>query len=762
MFTKTTALLCLFFAASYLLQAQPQLLPPYQPSHSEMMTRYKKAQILDSVVRNTVFKTNVQANWVQGGAAFWYRNYLKDSLSEYMYVDAVKAQKRKAFDHEKLAQALSAASSKTINPARINISKLWFSRDAKQLSFEMDGKNWQCDLASYQCTKIDSLPKDTTRYPSLTRMRSRWASFSTDSISPDRKWAAYIKEGNVFVEAAGSGNAIQFTKDGTKEKPYGELAWSPDSKFIVGYHINPVTDSSVYYVLTSVSNTTRGKLRSHEYKQPGDPFSTFEMYTFDVAGQRATKVNTEILDFFEAPALHWNTDNRFFLYEKVDRGHQGFRIIETDVVTGNARTITDEKTNSFIYESRLFSYYIPATNEILISSEKDGWQHIYLIDASTGKEKNKITNGNWVVRGVDSVDVKKRELWFRASGMNDGEDPYNVHYYRIGFDGKKLVSLTRPGYNHFVSFSSTKEYYLDTYSTVNTPPVIELHRVSDGKMIMEVERADIGEWQTKKVRLPEVFVAKGRDGVTDIWGIICRPSEFDSTKRYPIIENIYAGPQDAFVPKTFLSYGEMQSMAQLGFIVVQMDGMGTANRSKAFHDVCWKNLADAGLPDRILWIKAMAAKYPYADITRVGVYGTSAGGQNSTGALLFHPEFYKAAVSACGCHDNRIDKQWWNEQWMGYPVGPHYGAQSNITNAGNLRGSLLLIVGEADTNVPPESTYRLAGELIKAGKTFDLLSLPGVGHSDGGPYGRIKKRDFFVKHLLGVDPPDRNDGELNK
>jgi dipeptidyl aminopeptidase/acylaminoacyl peptidase len=279
-------------------------------------------------------------------------------------------------------------------------------------------------------------------------------------------------------------------------------------------------------------------------------------------------------------------------------------------------------------------------------------------------------------------------------------------------------------------------------------------------MIMEIEKADISEWQTKGVRLPEVFVAKGRDGITDIWGIICRPSDFDSTKRYPVIENIYAGPQDAFVPKNFFPYNEMQSMAQLGFIVVQMDGMGTANRSKAFHDVCWKNLADAGLPDRILWMKAMADKYPYADITRVGVYGTSAGGQNSMGALLFHPEFYKAAVSACGCHDNRIDKQWWNEQWMGYPVGPHYGAQSNITNAANLRGNLLLIVGEADMNVPPESTYRLADALIKAGKTFDFLSLPGVGHGDGGPYGRIKKRDFFVKHLLGVDPPNRNEGEL--
>jgi len=760
MYYKRIAFFLLYVAIAIVAHTQVKPLPPYHPSPAEMISRYKKAQLLDSMAKNTVFKSNVHANWLQGGSSFWYRNILKDSAREYIIVNAIKGEKRKAFDHEKLAAALSKLSGEAIDAQHIKIDKLWYSKDAGQLAFEMKGKNWQCNLINYQCTKIDSLPKDTTQYPSLYQPRERWWSFATDSISPNKKWAAYIKEGNVFIESTTDGKAVQFTHDGTKDKPYGQLAWSPDSKYVVGYHINPVKDSSVYYILSSVPNTTRGQLRSQEYKQPSDPFSTFQMYLFNLATQTTAKVNTEVIDFFEAPALHWKKDAGHFLYERVDRGHQRFRIIEVDAITANTKTIVDETTNTFIYESRIFTYYLPETNEILMSSEKDGWQHIYLLDASTGKEKNKLTEGNWVVRGVDSVDVKKRELWCRASGMNEGEDPYYVHYYRIGFDGKKIISLTQPGYNHTVSFSFNKAYYLDTYSRIDIPPVTELHRTLDGKKIMELERADISEWQTKGIRLPEVFTAKGRDGTTDIWGIVCRPSDFDSTKKYPIIENIYAGPQDAFVPKNFMLYSEMQSMAQLGFIVVQMDGMGTANRSKAFHDVCWKNLADAGLPDRILWMKALAAKYAYADTARVGAYGTSAGGQNSTGALLFHPEFYKAAVSACGCHDNRIDKQWWNEQWMGYPVGPHYAAQSNITNAANLQGSLLLIVGEADTNVPPESTYRLADALIKAGKTFDFLAIPGMGHSDGGPYGRIKKRDFFVKHLLGVDPPNRNEGEL--
>jgi dipeptidyl aminopeptidase/acylaminoacyl peptidase len=294
---------------------------------------------------------------------------------------------------------------------------------------------------------------------------------------------------------------------------------------------------------------------------------------------------------------------------------------------------------------------------------------------------------------------------------------------------------------------------------VNIAPVTNLRKTADGKLVMQVEHTGTEALLTTGIKMPEVFVAKARDGKTDIWGVIYRPTIFDSTKSYPVIENIYAGPQDSFVPKSFSPVNEMQSIAELGFIVVQMDGMGTANRSKAFHDVCWKNLADAGLPDRILWIKAMAARYPQADTSRVGIYGTSAGGQNSAGAVLFHPEFYKVAVSSCGCHDNRIDKQWWNEQWMGYPVGPQYGEQSNITNAGKLKGNLLLMVGEADENVPPESTFRFANELIKNNKEFDLVLIPGSNHTDGGPFGRRKKRDFFVKHLLHVDPPGRDIGE---
>ncbi len=757
---KRLLILTSLFTITSQLTAQQKPLPSYAPSRTEILARYKAANDRDSLARRTAFKLNVTPNW-SGPSAFWYKNALPDSQSEYLYVDPVKSVKRPLFDAVKMAAAITSVQGKTAESNRLPIRNAYLYPDGKKLAISLDRTFYDVDLSTYTVSKIDSLPVDQTAYPSLTRMPGRWQRNRSARTSPDHQWNVSVKENNVYLEPVGGGTAVQYTTDGTLALPYGDITWSPDGKYLVAYKIKRVVDKPVYYVLTSVPGTTRGEMKERPYKQPGDDFSTYEMHLIKVADKSVVKVKTDIIDFFDAPKLNWNKgDNDHFMFERVDRGHQRFRIIEVNATDGSTRNIADEQTNTFIYEQRIFTYYLPETSEILWVTEKDGWRHIYLVDAKNGTIKNAITKGEWVVRSVDSVDVKKREIWFQASGMNKGEDPYFLHFYRIGFDGKNMTTLTKPGFNHRITWSPDKQYFVDTYSTVDQAPVSVLGRVADGKQLMELEKADISKHAAAGFRLPEPFHAKGRDGVTDIWGVICRPSNFDPKKRYPIIENIYAGPQDAFVPKSFSAFGEMQSMAELGFIVVQIDGMGTANRSKAFHDVCWQNLADAGFPDRIAWMRAVAAKYPQADTTRVGLYGTSAGGQNSLGGLLFHPAWYKAAVSACGCHDNRVDKQWWNEQWMGYPIAKHYDEQSNITNAHKLKGKLLLIVGEADTNVPPESTYRVADALIKARKTFDFLAVPGMGHSDGGPYGRAKKRDFFVKSLLGVDPPDRNTDEL--
>ncbi len=735
---------------------------PYLPTHGRVIQSYINADQLDSAWRKLPLLYNIKPNWQANGRQFWYTKRVAGDVTAYYFVNAATGVKRQGFDTRQLAAAISTLLGKPIPVNRFYITAMFYGADEKLLTLKTGGNWLRCDVSNYRCEKTtDTLFKayDVTR-PLQTR-KYRWEAEVTDSVSPDRQWVAFVKAGNIYIKLLkGSPAPVQFTTDGTVGKPYGEVSWSPDGKHLVAYLIDPKKTKEVYYILSSVPGTTRGQLKSHEYDQPGDEFTSYQPFVFNVADRSSIKVDAEKIDFFGAPILHWRDgDSRYYTYEKADRGHQRFRVIEVDTQTGKTRNIIDEKTTTFIYEQRIYTHYLPKTHELVWVTEKDGWRHAYLVNEITGKEKL-ITTGNWVLRDIDSVDARKREIWFTASGKNTGEDPYFIHYYRMKFDGSNLVDLTPEKGNHSVTFSPDRTYYIDTYSEVNVAPRVVIKNTVNRKTIAVLEQQGLQELLATGIKLPEVFVAKARDGKTDIWGVVYRPANMDPGKSYPVIENIYAGPQDSFVPKSFSVVNEMQSIAQLGFIVVQIDGMGTANRSKAFHDVCWHNLADAGFADRILWMQALAAKYPQADISRVGVYGTSAGGQNSAGALLFHPEFYKVAVSACGCHDNRIDKQWWNEQWMGYPVGPHYAGQSNITNAGKLKGDLLLIVGEADNNVPPESTYRFADALIKNNKYFDLLTVPGMDHGDGGPYGRKKKRDFFVRHLLKAEPPVRNYQEV--
>ena len=749
---KIIAVILLFFIFSKV-NAQKS---PYQPTRNEMDLAVKRVEKLDGALNNISSNNEINVMWSADGNAFWYKKNLPNRSWVYIHVDVVSGSRKVAFDVEKLAEALEKTTGITKIKDGLRSADFYFT-DQNTVKLKFYNKWYQVNLIDYLVnTTTDDNAVKYNGSDRLQRNQSRWEGRRNARKSPDGKSEIKITGGNIFIIDLLSKLETPLTTNGTVEQPYGNFEWSPDGKNIIAYKIDPKKTKQVHYVLSSVQGTTRGELKSREYDQPGDELTTYEPFIFNIANRKIIKIDGEKIDFFQPRTLHWrNNSNRYFTYEKVDRGHQRFRVIEVDVETGKTRNIIDEQTNTFIYESRIYTHYLQKTDEIIYASEQDGWRHLFLIDAITGKQ-NLITKGNWVVREIDSVDAVKRQIWFRASGMHKDEDPYFIHYYRINFDGKNLVSLTPEIGNHKLSFSPDRKHFIDTYSQVNIPPIIKLKLTSSGKEIVGLERGDTQPYLQTGVKLPEVFVAKGRDGITDIWGVVCVPSNMDSTKLYPIIENIYAGPHDSFVPKNFTPRSEMQRIAELGFMVVQIDGMGTANRSKAFHDVCWKNIADAGFPDRILWIQAMAKKFTNADVSKVGIYGTSAGGQSSTGALLFHPEFYKVAVSACGCHDNRIDKRWWNEQWMGYPVGEHYAQQSNITNAAKLQGNLFLIVGEADENVPPESTYRLADALIKANKDFDILSIPGIGHSDGGAYGLRRKRDFFVKHLLNLDPPNTN------
>ena len=422
---------------------------------------------------------------------------------------------------------------------------------------------------------------------------------------------------------------------------------------------------------------------------------------------------------------------------------------------GIARTVVEDKSATFIDRAfKTWFHWLDESNELIWMSERDGYNHLYLVDVPQGKIKRQITSGPWMVRAVQEVDAKNQMIYFYACGLRHGEDPYHEHYARTSFNGADFKLLTDIDATHEVTVSPHGKYFVARSTRADQKPATELRRRSDGHRIALLEESNIDALHAKSFPMPQRFTAKGRDGKTDIWGVIFTPSNLDPKKKYPVIEMIYAGPHDYHVPKAFYSYWLPQPLAELGFVVVQIDGMGTNWRGKAFHDVAWQNLKDAGFPDRKLWLKAAAKDRSYMDLSRVGIFGGSAGGQNAMGALLWHNDFYHAAAADCGCHDNRMDKIWWNEAWMGWPIGPHYAANSNVDNAHLLKGHLLLTVGEGDTNVDPASTMQVVDALIKADKDFDLLVIPGMGHGAGAssPYARRRMHDFFIRHLWNREP----------
>ena len=511
----------------------------------------------------------------------------------------------------------------------------------------------------------------------------------------------------------------------------------------------------LYLIESSPADQFQPKLQTRDYVKPGDVLPVRTPVIFDiVSGDQKIASNDLFKSQMDLKGFEWLPDSKSVMFEYNQRGHQVYRILEMSAETGEIKTLVEETAKTFVNYTRYFRQTVNNGKEMIWMSERDNWNHLYLYDRLTGEVKNQITKGAWYVRDVLNVDEKKREIIFSANGMKTNEDPYLVRYYRIRFDGTGLTCLTPEEGMHQAWFSDDKKYLVDVYSMVNKAPVTVLRSAADGKIIMPLEKADISELLKAGWIAPEPFVAKGRDGKTDIWGIIYRPTNFDATKKYPVIEYIYAGLGSQYTPKTFISYNRnMSALAELGFILIQLDGMGTSFRSKAFEEICYKNLKDAGFPDRILWAKAAAAKYPYMDIEHMGIFGASAGGQEAMGAVLFHPEHYKAAYSSCGCHDNRMDKIWWNEQWMSYPIDSSYIASSNVENAHLLTRPLMLVVGEMDDNVDPSTTYKVCNELIKANKDFELVVLPGMPHTMGGDYGEHKRFDFFVKNLMGVTPP---------
>ncbi|SBV97980.1 S9 family peptidase [uncultured Dysgonomonas sp.] len=683
--------------------------------------------------------------------SFWYLTRTPKG-SEFFLINADKKEVSPAFDKQKLATALAKVINKETDPYKLPFKTLQYSKNMDSIYFSIDETKYNCLLADYTISKDkDQTPRNDYYWGGVFKEDRK------DKVkSPDGKREAYISEGNLWVTDLTTKENKKISIDGSVSEYYSSnIYWSPDSKKIVCCKYRPAETRKLLLIESSPKDQLQPKTEEYDYPKPGDALPIRRPVAFVIDEGKAIEFKVPDVEAqFSLDDIKWDKESRYFTFNFNKRGHQEYVIYAGDISTGKVRPVVDEKSQTFVYYNALYQHWFENGKELLWISERDGWRHIYLYDVFTGMVKKQLTKGEWVVKSVVNVDEKKRTLIFKACGMDKGEDPYLEKYYSLNIDNGKIQPLTPENANHNVTFSSDYSYFVDNYSRVDLPPTLVVRSATDGKVILKPQQQpDITKAVEAGWRMPEVFSAKGRDGQTDIWGVIIRPTNFDPNKKYPVIEYIYAGPHDSHVPKSFAISQRCSELAELGFITVMIDGMGTANRSKAFHDVCWKNLKDAGFPDRIAWMKAAAAKYPEMDVEHVGIYGASAGGQNAMGALLFHPEFYKVGVAACGCHDNRMDKIWWNEQWMGYPIGKEYEECSNVVNAKLLQGNLMLILGELDNNVDPSSTLQVVDELIKQNKEFEFVMLPGIRHTLGGDYGERKRRDFFVKHLLGVEAP---------
>ena len=666
----------------------------------EDLKRFKE---YPELVKNKVLNENLKINWLdENGSNFWYEEALPDGKFQVYKVEPTSGK-------------------------RLKLDK---KPESKEPAIKSGGK-----------TIFD---KNISKEP------------AEDAFGVVNEF--FIKNSNVWYRNKQDKTEHPLTFDGSYGAPYSDdLSVSFDKQKLVAYRVFPGSEHNLQIVESSPKGELYPKLFSKAYRKPGDAVDVKQFVAFDFT-RKENPLEPVAIDNALFPnqwkvlPILWLVDSSELIVRYNQRGHQVYRYLAFNPTTGAVRIVHEQKTDTFIdyWKKDMYSLNGP-TKEIIVMSEESGWNHLYLVDLVEGKVKNAITQGEWVVRDLSWVDWRNRTAYVIVMGVNSDEDPYNKHLAKVKLDGSEFKLLTEAKANHEITWSPDNKYFIDKYSTPETFPTYEL-RDTDGTKILDVVKADGSALQATGWKAPQPFVAKGRDGKTDIYGIIWRPSNFDPNKKYPVIDNIYAGPYDVFTPKSFESFQMQQQLAEIGFIVVRCDGMGTNWRSKAFHDVCWKNLKDGGLPDHVAWIKAAAEKEPAMDLTRVGIFGASAGGQNAVSALMWHNDFYKAAVAGSGTYDNRMDKIAWTEQWMGWPVDQSYFENSNTDHADLLKGHLALVVGEMDDNVDPSTTMQFASALVKAGKNFDLIVVPGGNHyCPESEFGRLKRAEFFVRHFYGIE-----------
>jgi len=735
--------------------------------HAESFMAYHTDQLVDHGL--------VSPNWMAGDQ-FWYR-ILVPRGSEFVLVNPARGTRSPAFDHQKLAAAISTATGVKTEAAMLPFQTFLYTADGKSITFLAGGKGWKCDLKSYMVTADNSTAIISPNRPARFQR-------PMESVSPNGKLIAFIKSDNLWIRNAETKQETQLTTDGVKDYGYATdnagwassdrpiLRWSPDSKKIATFKQDQRKVSDMYLVTTNVGKPT---LKAWKYPLPGDKdIITIKRVIINVDQAKVIDLQVEadphratLSDDISSGGnglddVDWNEDGSQLAFVSTSRDHKEEKFRIADAVTGTVREVFEEKvaTQFESGQGAINWRYLHQSNEIIWYSERDNWGHLYLYDATTGKVKNQITKGDWVVTKLVKVDEKKRVLYFMAVGAEPG-NPYFSHFYKIGFDGKHLTPLSPENGNHQITLSPSKDYFIDSYSTRAIAPVTVLRNL-DGKVIAKLEQTDVSRLVASGWHPPTPFSVKAHDGKTDIYGMMYTPTTLDASKKYPIINRIYPGPQGGSVGTWSFtsSKGDNQSLAELGFIVVEIEGTSNPLRSKSYHDMNYGNIADNTLTDQIAGMRELAKRYPYIDLERVGIWGHSGGGFATAAAMFRYPDFFKVGISESGNHDNRNYEDDWGERYIGLlttqPDGKsNYEAQANQNYAKNLKGKLMLAHGMMDNNVPPYNTMLVVEELIKANKSFDLVIFPNSAHGYGtySNYMTRRRWDYFVKNLLGAEPP---------
>ncbi len=729
-----------------------------------------------------VLRSGVRPSWLPD-ERFWYRVTTGDG-AEFTLVDPAKGTKTPAFEHAKVAAALSKAAGGNYTANNLPFQSIELSADAKSITVNVTNRRFACDTAGNACMAVNTTAPAGTRGGGQRGQRGGGgaAAAPPTAPSPDGKKAVFIRDSNLWVRDVATNQEKQLTTDGMKDYGYATdnagwtksdrpvVVWSPDSRKVATFQHDARGTGDMYLITTKVGHP---ELQAWKYPLPGDDkIFMIERVIIDVETGKMTRMKmppdphrSSLCDHVVCGGVwadvQWSSDSERLAFVSTSRDHKQENLRVTDFTTGAVRDVLEEKVLTF-FESGNGAVnwrYLPGSNEVIWFSERENWGHLYLHDLQTGRMKNPITTGEGNVTRILRVDEKNRMIYFLGAGKEKGRDPYFVHFYRIGFDGKNRKLLTPEDGTHDIVLSPSGKYFTDSHSKPNVPPIAVL-RDMDGNLIGTLEKADISKLSATGWKPPTPITVKARDGATDLYGLMYLPGNLDTTKKYPIINHIYPGPQTGSVGgRSFSSArGDSQALAELGFVVVEIDGMGTPWRSKKFHEAYFGDMGDNTLPDQVAGMKELARRFSYIDIDRAGVWGHSGGGYATADAMFRHPDFFKVGISEAGNHDNRVYEDDWGEKWQGLLTKENgkdnYDNQANQNLAKNLRGKLLLAHGTTDTNVPPDNTLLVVNELIKANKDFDLILLPNRGHGFGNEAYMVRRRwDYFVKHLLGAEPP---------